>query len=171
MNYFLDRAARLALAAFFATAPLTASAADMTIVAGQRIGAAAFGMSSQQLVAALGTPQGKIHISDGWLLVFDDTRVVLAEDGHVIRIETENPGFKTADGFGVGSTEKDIAAKLGAPAKAADIKTSADNLQFPIGHRICYEPGLVFVTEFVPRQPHTVTRTILREGGCAHAFD
>ena len=174
MRHFLRTAAPFALAAVILAAPFWAAAddkADAAIVPGKRIGAAAFGMNTEQLTAALGKPAARLHISDGYLLMFGDVRVVVAEDGHVIRLETESAGFKTADGFGVGSMEPAIAAKLGPPAKAQDIRTSADNLQIPIGHRVCYEPGMVFVTEFVPRQPHAVTLVGLREGGCAHAFE
>ena len=176
MTNFLDwRFRGVASFALALLAMLAAAAAqdkgDKVIVAGKRIGAATLTMTGDQMIAALGKPAAKIHISDGYLYDYGEFRVVTAEAGPVIRIETDSDAFHTAEGLGVGSMEPDIAGKLGAPAKAEDMKARADNLLITLGRRLCYEPGLVFLAEYLPRQPHATTRVIVRADGCAHAFD
>jgi hypothetical protein len=102
--------------------------------------------------------------------LFGELQLFLGDDGRAVRVETDSADYRTKDGLGAGSMEAEIVAKLGKPALAEDIGTRNDNLLMPIGRRVCYEPGLVFVADFVPRQPHATTHVAVRRDGCARAF-
>jgi hypothetical protein len=156
-----------------ALAPAIAFGADGTalIEPGRGIGAASLGMTEAQATAALGKPAAKLHVTSGYLDLFGELQVFLADDGHAFRIETESADYRTKEGLGVGSMETDIVAKLGKPALAEDVTARNDNLLMPLGRRLCYEPGLVFVAEYAPRQPHATTHVAVRRDGCARAFD
>lgn len=140
------------------------------IAPGEGIGAARLGMTEAQAIAAMGKPDQRLHVTTGYLDLFGGIRVFLGEDGRAVRIETDDDGFRTGKGLGVGSTEKEIVAALGKPALAEDMKVRNDNLLMPQGRRLCYEPGLVFTAEYPPQQPHATTLVSVRRDGCAKAF-
>ncbi|HEY5209127.1 MAG TPA: hypothetical protein VIJ42_06745 [Stellaceae bacterium] len=158
------------LAGAFAPAIALGDPPDRIIAAGRGIGAARLGMPVAGALAALGKPDAKYHVSDGYLYVFGALRLLAADDGRIARVETDSADYRTPDGLGIGSAETEIAARLGAPARAEDIKTRNDNLLMTIGRRICYEPGLTFVADYTPGQPRVTTRIVVRGDGCAHAF-
>ena len=137
---------------------------------GSGIGGARLGMTEAQASAALGKPDARLHITDGYVDVFGELRLFVGENAPAFKVETESDAFRTADGLGVGSMEDDIVAKRGKPALAEDVTTRNDNLLMTIGRQLCYEPGLVFVAEYLPRQPHATTRVFVRSDGCARAF-
>lgn len=155
-----------------ALAPAIAFGADSgTLVEpGRGIGAAGLGMTEAQATAALGKAGSRLHVTTGYLDLFGELQVFLAEDGKAYRIETDSADYRTKEGLGVGSMEKEIVAKLGKPALAEDMKVRNDNLLIPQGRRLCYEPGLVFVAEYAPQQPHATTHVAVRRDGCATAF-
>jgi hypothetical protein len=155
-----------------ALAPAIAFGADGKLIEpGRGIGAATLGMSEAEATAVLGKPDSRLHVTSGYLDLFGALQVFVADDGRAYRIETEAEDYRTREGLGVGSTEADIVAKLGKPALAEDLKTRNDNLLMPLGRRLCYEPGLVFIAEYAPRQPHATTHVAVRHDGCARAFD
>jgi len=162
----------ISLAMAGALAPAIVFAADdgKLIAPGQGIGGARLGMTEPQAVATLGKADQRLHVTTGYLDLFGEIRVFLAEDGHAYRIETEDDAFRTKEGLGVGSNEKEIVAKLGKPARAEDMRVRNDNLLMPEGRRLCYEPGLVFIAEYAPQQPHATTRVAVWSDGCAKAF-
>ncbi|HEX4113855.1 MAG TPA: hypothetical protein VH020_15090 [Stellaceae bacterium] len=154
-----------------ALAPAFAFGADGRLIeAGRGIGAAALGMSVEQAMTALGKPDAKYHVTDGHLYLFGGLQLFAAEGGRVHRIETDSADYRTRQGLGVGSMESEIVAALGKPALAENIDTRNDNLLMTIGRRLCYEPGLVFIADYAPRQPHAITRVAVRGDGCARAF-
>ena len=160
----------LAMAGALAPAIVFGADDSKLIAPGQGIGAARLGMTEPQAIAAMGKPAQRLHVATGYLDLFGEVRVFLADDGHVYRIETEDDGFRTREGLGVGSNEKEIVAKLGKPALAEDIRVRNDNILMPEGRRLCYEPGLIFIAEYEPRQPHATTRVAVWGDGCAKAF-
>jgi hypothetical protein len=116
MCYVLRLGLVVALTAFVAV-DTNAQSDDRLIVPGQRIGNVSLGMSLAQLYAARGAPKKTLTIPSGdTQYVWDDVLVwVNAGAQTVSSAAALSPVYKTAEGIGVGSSDLEVRAKLGAP--------------------------------------------------------
>jgi hypothetical protein len=94
---------------------------DHLIVAGQRIGSVAIGMTAAQLFDLMGDPTDTLPYTDGHSYSWGDnangrvlTAWVLTKSQRVVSCLTTNPQFVTPEGIHVGDSELALEAKLGA---------------------------------------------------------
>jgi hypothetical protein len=106
-----------ALAAAAATALLLASGAGATIVPQQGMAGVALEMTRAQVRAVLGTPAGVVHATNEFGAYTEfryrfRVRVTFQGNATVTSVSTTGVRERTADGAGVGSTERQLRARV-----------------------------------------------------------
>src|SRR5215831_12744563 len=134
---------------------------DHLIVPGQRIGQVSLGMSVQQLIATLGTPVksepygGGNRSNNSFSIGLDVDVSGTAVDG----IFARNSTYKTAEGVGLGMSDLEVRALLGAPDKHA--------LYGGYDFRTCYKSGLhLMFGRSSDTQSMSLTSILVSAPGC-----
>lgn len=112
---------------------------DYLVVPGKRVGSVSIGMTSKQLLDAMGSPISTYHYTDGANYTYSGNFnvVVDADTQQVWRVSVGNGSYRTENGLAPGQTDLEMHAILGNPSST----TNVGNDDYP-EYLNCYKQGL-----------------------------